>query len=226
MNAIASLRRGLARTLSLGFLGTLVGAGGIAITGVSCASAPDENRVTEIIQPDFAIYKTDVDDYLNRRCGTLDCHGQFGRAYRLYGRNGLRLIDSDLTGGASTADGGAEGGAPSKGEELVTGEQPTTDAEVLANFQSLIAIEPEEMSRVIAAQGQDADEKLVILRKPMRKERHKGGKNMDFGDSAYRCLTGWLSVPVVNGLGETIPTSQRVLPDNIKRFCAEAKTIP
>lgn len=224
MFTFASLRRGLARTVSFGFFGTLLGAGAIAITGTSCAGPPDENRVTEIIQPDFAIYKAEVDDYLNRRCGTLDCHGQFGRAYRLYGRNGLRLVNPDLA-GAPTPDGGAEGGAPA-GEDLVTGEQQTTDAEILANFQSLIAIEPEEMSRVVAAQGQGAEDKLVILRKPMRTERHKGGENIRAGDSAYRCLTGWLSVPVVNGLGETIPVSQRILPDNVKARCAEARSIP
>ena len=36
-----------------------------------------------------------VDPYLQRRCGTLDCHGQPGRAYRIYGFTGFRLYNED-----------------------------------------------------------------------------------------------------------------------------------
>ena len=92
--------------------------------GTSCASAPDVNRLTTVIQPDFDTYKASVDTYLSRRCGTLDCHGQTGRGYRMYGRNGIRL-----TTGVDDAG-------------LVSGQQATTDGEILANFQAIIRCSP------------------------------------------------------------------------------------
>src|SRR5262245_24384547 len=48
-----------------------------------------------------------VSQTLERRCGTLDCHGDPSRYFRLWGRNGARLSDSDVVGstdGTSAAE--------------------------------------------------------------------------------------------------------------------------
>lgn len=183
----------------------LVVGGMISVVAMSsCANVPDVDRVTEVIVPDLQIYKDNVDYYLNRRCGSLDCHGQPGRAYRVYSREGLRLRSVD--------DGG-----------LISGQQPTQDEEKIANFQALVGLEPEEMTRLMATQGEDP-EKLLFLRKPLRLERHKGGPAMAVDDPGYRCIVAWLRVPVVDGEGN--PIQNRVLSDRAKQFCQEAASFP
>jgi hypothetical protein len=174
---------------------------------VSCASAPDPNRLTEVIVPDFATYVASVDAYLTRRCGSLDCHGQPGRAYRIYSREGYRLY--------TVQDGG-----------LVSGQQPTTPEEQRANFEALVGLEPEEMTRLMARQGENPDQ-LLFLRKPLKLERHKGGPAMAQGDPGYLCVVAWLSIPVVQGDGKPIPAAQRAkLSANALRNCAEATSFP
>ena len=174
---------------------------------VSCASAPDENRLTQVIVPDFDTYVSTVDAYLTRRCGTLDCHGQPGRAYRIYSREGFRLY--------TIQDG-----------SLVSGQQPTAPEEQRANFQALVALEPEEMTRLMARQGENPNQ-LMFLRKPLKIERHKGGPSMAEDDPGYRCVIAWLSIPVVRGDGTPIPPAQRAkLSQNAQRNCAEATSFP
>src|SRR5258706_9050355 len=87
----------------------------------SCSSVPDSGRYTIVLQPDFDVYKANVDNYLRRRCGTLDCHGQPGRSLRLYGREGFRLYNEDAG--------------------LISGFQPTTPEETRANFQAIVTLE-------------------------------------------------------------------------------------
>ncbi|MBX3262962.1 MAG: hypothetical protein KF782_25010 [Labilithrix sp.] len=190
----------------------VLGGMGAFVTGTtSCASAPDNRRFTEILQPDYPTYRTYVDAYLQRRCGTLDCHGQPGRAYRIYGFAGFRLYNVDAG--------------------LVTGQQPTTEDEVLANYQAAIALEPEEMSRLIATQGTDPN-KLMLLRKPLRIERHKGGPAMAEDDAGYKCVVAWLRIrtirPTSDGIDfETIPQEEREeLPLRARQDCEEAQSFP
>ncbi len=191
----------------------LLAGGGALFTGttVSCAQVPDKTRTTEILQPDFVTYRDNVDAYLQRRCGTLDCHGQPGRAYRIYGFAGFRLYNEDAG--------------------LVSGQQPTTPAEVLANYQAAVALEPEEMSRLVATQGAKP-KNLLLLRKGLRIERHKGGQAMAEDDAGYKCVVAWLRVRVVqptsDGLDfETIPQEEREqLPRNAKQDCEVAKNFP
>jgi hypothetical protein len=174
---------------------------------VSCASAPDKGRVTTVITPDFDTYVSSVDAYLTRRCGSLDCHGQPGRAYRIYSREGYRLY--------TIQDGG-----------LVSGQQPTQPEEQRANFQALVSIEPEEMSRLMARQGENPN-LLLFLRKPLKLERHKGGPAMAEDDPGYRCVVAWLSIPVVDGNGTPIPPASRAkLSANALRNCADATNFP
>jgi len=191
----------------------VLGAMGLLVTGstTSCASAPDNKRFTEVLTPDFPTYRDFVDPYLQRRCGTLDCHGQPGRAYRLYGFTGFRLYNLDAG--------------------LVSGQQPTTPEEIVANYQAAIALEPEEMSRLMATQGTDPN-KLLLLRKALRLERHKGGPAMSENDVGYRCVVGWLRIrtvrPTSDGLDfETIPQEEREkLSLAAQQACAEAQSLP
>lgn len=190
-----------------------VGAGVMALlASASCASAPDKDRVTEVIQPDFAIYKDNVDAYLARRCGTLDCHGQPGRSYRIYSREGFR--DYTLQDGS-----------------LVSGQQPTTDEERQANFYALISVEPEQLNRVMATQGSDEElSRWIWLRKAQKLERHKGGAVMAEDDPGYKCVVAWLRVPVVrpdeNGQPVPVPPNERVFSQRDKDRCAEATSFP
>jgi hypothetical protein len=180
------------------------------LTGASwsCAGKPDVNRTTDVISPDYDTYKNNVDLYLARRCGTLDCHGQPGRAYRIYSREGFRLYNQDAG--------------------LVSGQQPTTPEETRANFQAIVTLEPEELNRVVAAQGDDdALKKWIWIRKPLRLERHKGGPAMAEDDSGYKCVVAWLRVAVVDGDGNPIPPAKRTpISAAAQAFCTEAQSFP
>lgn len=204
-----SLSRKVAALVGL----VVFGATGLLVTGTttSCASAPDSRRFTEVLTPDFPTYRDFVDPYLQRRCGTLDCHGQPGRAYRLYGFTGFRLYNLDAG--------------------LVSGQQPTTPEEVVANYQAAIALEPEEMSRLIATQGAEPN-KLILIRKALKLERHKGGPAMSEDDVGYRCVVAWLRIrtvrPTADGIDfETIPQEEREqLSASAQAACQEAQSLP
>lgn len=195
-------------------LASLVGlaASGAVLTGTatSCAPSPDNQRFTEILQPDYPTYRDYVDAYLQRRCGTLDCHGQPGRAYRIYGFAGFRLYNLDAG--------------------LVSGQQPTVEEEIKANYQAAVALEPEEMTRLMATQGTDPS-KLILLRKPLKIERHKGGPAMAEDDDGYKCVIAWLRIrvvrPTADGFFETIPQPEREkMSQAAINFCDRAKNLP
>ncbi len=146
---------------------------GSAIAGavVACSAPPDTARGTEVFPPDYNAFKGPVGPsaFLERRCGTLDCHGQIGRPLRIFGQRGLRLVD--------------EAG-------LIPGAVPTTDAEQRANFQAVISLEPETMS-IVVAEGV-GPERLLLIKKPRLQEGHKGGQITIAGDDGDRCLTSWV----------------------------------
>jgi hypothetical protein len=160
------------------------------VSASGCASVPDaDSRLTmidgptgTILQPDYVFYRDNLDQYLNRRCGTLDCHGQAGRAYRSYGTRGLRLFDPDA--------------------RLVPGGQNTTEKERKLNYQSIVALEPEELRRVVAEPSRSPNT-WIFLRKPLRLERHKGAEAMRESDDGYLCIAGWakmrMQTPVDGG---------------------------
>lgn len=152
----------------------------------SCASVPDNARLTVFaaddggsLEPDYVTYKTYVNSILERQCGTFDCHGQPGRAYRIYSFQGLRVFN------------------PEAG--LQSGISETTEDERRYNFQSLISVQPEEMRRVMARGGDNPDV-LIFLSKPLGNERHKGGNVIARNGPAYKCITGWLRTPIGGGL--------------------------
>ncbi len=205
MSARSSSRA--SRSVRLAVVMTIGGTAMALVAMAACASAPDSERLTVVITPDFDTYVTNVDAYLTRRCGSLDCHGQPGRAYRIYSREGFRLYQLQ--------DG-----------SLVSGQQPTQPEEQRANFQALVSVEPEEMSRLMARQGDNPNE-LLFLRKPLKIERHKGGPAMAEDDPGYRCVVAWLQIPVVDGAGVPIPPAQRqkLSPNGVKN-CQLATDFP
>jgi hypothetical protein len=146
-----------------------------ALSFFACASVPDETRFTTILAPDPTQFQAGVSFFLERRCGTLDCHGQPGRPLRIYGARGLRLQND-------------AGRTPISGD--------TSIEEMAANYRSVIGLEPEEMSRVVASEGENP-ERLLLIRKPLNValggERHKGGSVISPSDPGYQCLTTWLS---------------------------------
>ncbi len=141
--------------------------------GWSCG--PDSKRTTRILAPDQTQFETFVSPFLERKCATLDCHGQVGRPLRLYSGRGLRL----------PADGG-----------VYPGSSDTTNFERTANFRSVIGLEPELLSRVEAAIAQPKD--LLLLQKPLGlgdpTVSHKGGQVLaPMGDPGEACLRTWLN---------------------------------
>lgn len=161
----------------------------LAGAAASCASVPDVERTTIFaaedggsLEPDYKIYRTEVDLILQQRCGMFDCHGQPGRAYRVYSSRGLRVFN------------------PEAGLRSGLGE--TTEDEIRYNFQSLIAVQPEETRRVIARNGKDP-EQLIFLSKPLGIERHKGGTVLVRGSKPFACITAWLRAPNGGDLGAT-----------------------
>jgi hypothetical protein len=148
-------------------------------TGAAC-SGFNSGALTEVAGPDYGQFAGTLPDggvvpgvsaMLEKRCGTLDCHGQVGRPLRIYGSLGLRFVYGDAS------------DRP--------GLQPTTDIEHKANYQSVIGLQPELMTEVV--QGNAPPEALLLLRKPLQLERHEGGQVFVGGDVTYTCLTSWLS---------------------------------
>jgi hypothetical protein len=144
-----------------------------AVLASACLAEPKEQQtlLVEHNRPSLEAFGATPGPsaYLERRCGSLDCHGQAGRPLILRSRNGLRLSPSDTVGG-----------------------NPRTGEEVLANYVAVVGLEPEILASVAAEGGADP-ERLMLLRKPLGTERHKGGKIFaDRSDGGYVCLISWL----------------------------------
>jgi hypothetical protein len=149
-------------------------AGGAAmVVGFGCV---DTEGQTTIACPPIEDFRN-VSAVLEQRCGTLDCHGDGARPFKLYGRVGLRA--PTLPEAGVDADQYFSGGS-----------EQTTDVELTLNHRALCGLEPEIMSEVTAG-ARPADD-LTIVRKPRLQERHKGGKIWDEGKPGDRCLERWL----------------------------------
>jgi hypothetical protein len=138
---------------------------------LACSATPSTSDKVTVIGPnpgDFAASTGGVDPVFERHCGSLDCHGNTARALRIYSQYGLRIPN--------------EAG-------VLPGTAATTPDEVSANYRSIIAVEPEQMTAV--TKGGDPYS-LLILKKPLTTETHKGGTVMIKGDDTEKCITGWL----------------------------------
>jgi hypothetical protein len=129
--------------------------------------ASDERFVVQ--SPDRASFP-EVGQVLVRHCGTLDCHGMRGRNLRLYGNEGLRWAQADRP----------------------LAPPCTTTDEYDQDFESVVALEPEVMSAVVADKGAEPT-RLTLVRKARGAESHKGGAPFSEGDDGDRCLTSWLA---------------------------------
>jgi hypothetical protein len=142
----------------------------------ACAGRPDAGEVAPLRLPDRDQFiDGGVSDFMGRRCGTLDCHGNVARPLRLYGDKGLRLeIVPD---------------APRD-------TRPTTPKEHLANYRSVVGLEPEDLSKSVETGGEYLD--FMLFKKPLSIEgggvRHKGGQVLRASDSdpGWVCMRSWV----------------------------------
>jgi hypothetical protein len=138
-----------------------------AIVIAACSAPPDDPR-TVSVGPDRASFDA-VSNFLDRRCGSLDCHGVRYRNLRVWGRDGMRLDPADSPGG-----------------------NVTTPGEIDATYRSVVRLEPELMNAVVADHGAHP-ERLTLLRKARGTEHHDGKALFIIGDDQDRCVTSWLS---------------------------------
>jgi len=143
--------------------------------GLACSATPGSSQTITAALPSYEEFAgadrfgPGVHVFLENQCGGLDCHGQVGRPLRIYSTNGLRLPN----------DAG-----------LVPGSGFVSSDELFANFSAAVNVEPAEMTRVV--QGLDPPTQLLLVKKPLGLERHKGGTRIVMGDDMYTCLTSWL----------------------------------
>jgi len=141
----------------------------MALLVIVACTFPSATTTNSVTLPDRATFPP-VADLLGKRCGTLDCHGSAYRNLRIYGSLGLRLSPNDRP--------------VSKGQ--------TTAEEYDADFESIIALEPELTSAVVSEGGASPD-RLTFVRKARGTEHHKGGSLMQAGDPEDTCITSWLA---------------------------------
>ena len=160
----------------------------IGLGAAACSSVAQDQRIG-IIAPDETQFDpvagvvpvgSNPADFLEHRCGSLDCHGQIGRNFRIWGCEGMREGDAGPPG-----CGGLGGGSP------------TTPDEYDSTFRSLVGLEPAVMTNVVEHHGDPSApvEDLTFMRKALGTEAHKGGQLMKQGDSQYECLKSWLTGP-------------------------------
>lgn len=166
----------------------------------ACTSVPSATDTITVNGPSLADFAGagGVSSVFERSCGSLDCHGSDARPLRIYSQYGLRKPPGLIT-IYEPVEGGADGAAavPSGDDDdddddagpPLPGKEPTTPEEVLANYQSIIGLEPRVMQAVV--KGADPY-KLLILKKPRLIEKHKGGPALHKDGDAETCIVGWL----------------------------------
>jgi hypothetical protein len=117
-----------------------------------------------------------VNNVFERRCGTLDCHGDPLRPFLVFGQTAYRRPDASQLANPNYFPGGLEA---------------TTDYEIDGTYESVCGLESEEMDAVIRGEGKLED--LSIVRKPRLQSKHKGGRIWGAGTTAGdRCLLTWI----------------------------------
>lgn len=147
--------------------------------------AESESLPTEQLCPTAENFPI-VSQVVERRCGTLDCHGDGSRSLRIYGRTGLR-----------------------KPREATPGHVPgglvaTTAEEVQSTYLSICGLQPELMNDV--TQNKTDPSELLILRKGRLVESHKGGQVLVEGAAGDRCIYSWL-----DGVVDTAACNEELL---------------
>lgn len=161
-------RIGLAALL-LGLVG-----GGVALlscldtSGTESNGCPSEEVYTGLAEDGGATMAVAVSEYMDRRCGTLDCHGGIYIPMRLYGQYGLRW----------------------QGENNISGGAATTQTELYANYGTVCTLEPQAMANVVT--DPNSADQLIIVLKARGIVSHKGGAVVKEGDPGDECISGWL----------------------------------
>jgi hypothetical protein len=132
----------------------------------SCTVPPADGRYVQTALPDASTFPP-VAELLSVRCGSIDCHGTPARNLRVYGSTGLRWLPGD---------------------------RPfypvcNTPEEDTQTYDSVVGLEPEAMSAVVAG---GAPSLLTLVNKARGTEAHKGGQIWTTGDDSDVCLTSWL----------------------------------
>jgi hypothetical protein len=168
---------------------------GVTTWVAACASVPSDARIGIDAPSSAEDQFGPVSNFLDHRCGSLDCHGQEGRNLRIWGCEGMRLEPGDV---------------PQCSKPL--GGSFTTPDEHLETYRSLVGLEPALMSAVVADHGANPD-LLTFIRKARGEESHKGGTLITPGDPQDACLTSWLQ-------GNTDTANCVLAKDPIKGFPA------
>lgn len=142
---------------------------------LGCSQAPGDARIGVIAPSGSEQAFGPVGDFLNHRCGSLDCHGEVTRNLRVWGCEGMRLSETDVS-ICSRAKGGRR----------------TSPEEHQATYRSLVGLEPAVMSAVVEGRGREP-ELLTFVRKARGLEAHKGGALVVPGDDQDVCMTSWLA---------------------------------
>lgn len=159
------------------------------LLAAACSSV-DPTDTTHVKGPAFGSEGDDfrpISAVIERRCGTIDCHGDPARPMRIYGQYGRRLPVEDPE----------EGYYPG-------GLAPTSADELLHNYRSMTGLEPEILNRVVTKK--DEPETLTLVKKPRLLEKHKGGLLWNKGDDGDACLINWLT-----GVEDTSPCDTELL---------------
>jgi hypothetical protein len=205
------------------FTGLIVAMGAVSLALTSCLGT----RATEMaITACAPIDKPgspfpSVSEVMERRCGTLDCHGQPSRPLRIYSSIGLRLPEPSQP---CPKDGKKCPGDPQRtclkgvgcvdasitdyGQYYSGGSITTTPSERLANWESMCGLEPEVTTIVYCCtterctpfdyeancpDGEKFDpSRLTLVRKARLTEKHKGGKVFPIGSDGDQCITKWM----------------------------------
>jgi hypothetical protein len=157
----------------------------VFVSSTGCASRPDDGSTPELVVADLDLptYTSAVHPVLERRCGSIDCHGQLPRGLRVYGELGMRLPNT-------------RGLAPGLGA--------TTPEEARATYESILGLEPEKTNALAARSPRSLDDAydLTFLSKPLELERHRPGRSLAKGQPAEQCITSWLIGKVDRALCE------------------------
>jgi len=145
---------------------------GACLALVAGCSSPDASATLTPVAPPEDQFPY-VAQLMVHRCGTLDCHGSVYRNLRVYGDEGLRYSPNDPN---------ARPCVPAS----------TSGEEVAQDYQSVVGLEPESLSTVVANHGANP-ESLTLIAKPVGLAAHQGGTLFHEGDDAYICMTSWLA---------------------------------
>jgi hypothetical protein len=167
--AVAALGLALAGCLSEAELGS----------GAPACPSPGERCLDPQNPACFGEFRV-VHQVLERRCGTLDCHGDPARPFLVYGQLAHRRPGGEIY-------------AESKDQYFPGGTEPTTPFELMGTHQSACALEPEKMDAVV--KGQAGVDTLTLVRKPRLQEKHKGGRLWGAGtaNTGDFCLVAWIT---------------------------------